>query len=162
MLSVLCVNTPICVEDQRTAMQQQITDLGIQHRLVTHYTSFVAVDESRVVGNGNPLRIMQPVELPKSASYEGNFGEQPVGQTMKIHSWGLYLQATQSGKILICHVEPTAVAARSGIKRGAILKSINRTLVHDLMHLNGLLLQTGGKNVHLEFVSGNTVLLPVP
>ncbi|MCI0601919.1 VWA domain-containing protein, partial [bacterium] len=149
-------------EDQKAEIQQQITDLGIQHRLVTQYTSFVAVDESRVVSHGNPLRILQPVELPKGVSYEGNFGEQPVGQVMKIDTWGVYLQLTQSGKILICHVEPTSVAARSGIKPGAILKSINRIMVHDLLHLNGLLLQTGGKNVQLEFINGQTVLMPVP
>jgi hypothetical protein len=149
-------------QDQKAQIKEQLIDLGIQHRLVTQFTSFVAVDESRVVSNGNPLRILQPVELPKGVSYEGNFGEQPVGQVMNIPSWGIYVQFTQIGNILICHVDPASVASRSGIKPGAILKSLNRTLVHDLVHLKGLLLQTGGKNVRLEFANGNTVLMPAP
>jgi hypothetical protein len=64
-------------------------------------------------------------------SYEGNFGEQPVGQVMSVSSWGLYLQATQSGKIVICHVDPASVSALSGIKAGAILKALTRRTLVD-------------------------------
>jgi Ca-activated chloride channel homolog len=42
-----------------------ITKLGLEYDLVTPYTSFVAVDESRRVGDGNPDRIVQPVEVPE-------------------------------------------------------------------------------------------------
>ncbi len=47
------------------ALVEQITALGLGHRLVTPYTSFVAVDESRVVGSGDPVRIEQVVEAPE-------------------------------------------------------------------------------------------------
>ena len=43
---------------------EQITELGLAYRLVTAYTSFVAVDRSRVVGNGDPATVVQPVEAP--------------------------------------------------------------------------------------------------
>jgi Ca-activated chloride channel family protein len=61
-------------------LKRQITDLALEFRLVSQFTAFVAVDESRTVGDGRPLRVMQPVEMPEGVSYEGVFGEQPVGQ----------------------------------------------------------------------------------
>lgn len=44
----------------------EITALGLEHRLVTAYTSFVAVDQSRVVGDGQPTRIDQPVDAAEA------------------------------------------------------------------------------------------------
>lgn len=43
---------------------EAITALGLEYRLVTAYTSFVAVDRSRVVGDGAPKTVVQPVEAP--------------------------------------------------------------------------------------------------
>ncbi len=43
---------------------EQITEIGLKYRLVTAYTSFVAVDRSRVVGDGAPKTVVQPVEVP--------------------------------------------------------------------------------------------------
>ncbi|MGC4121766.1 MAG: VIT domain-containing protein [Myxococcales bacterium] len=47
------------------ATQEAVTGLGLAHRLVTPYTSFVAVDRSRTVGNGSPMTVNQPVEVPE-------------------------------------------------------------------------------------------------
>ncbi len=44
----------------------EITRLGIAHRIVTRFTSFVAVDTSRVVGDGRPGTVAQPVEIPEA------------------------------------------------------------------------------------------------
>ena len=44
----------------------QITQTGLEFRLVTAYTSFVAVDRSRSVGDGSPKTIVQPVEAPEA------------------------------------------------------------------------------------------------
>lgn len=49
--------------DHRVA--EQITQLGLQHRLVTEYTSFVAVDRTRVVSDGRPRQVVQPVDMPE-------------------------------------------------------------------------------------------------
>jgi Ca-activated chloride channel family protein len=57
-------------------LEQQVTDLAVEFRLVSAYTSFVAVDESRTVGNGDPTLVAQPVEMPEGVSYEGVFGEE--------------------------------------------------------------------------------------
>lgn len=42
-----------------------ITAIGLKHRIVTAYTSFVAVDRSRKVGKGKPKKVVQPVETPE-------------------------------------------------------------------------------------------------
>jgi hypothetical protein len=47
------------------ATTEAVTGLGLAHRLVTPYTSFVAVDRSRTVGNGSPMTVNQPVEVPE-------------------------------------------------------------------------------------------------
>jgi len=66
---------------------EAITALGLEHRLVTAYTSFVAVDQSRVVGDGQPDRIDQPVDAAEAVDmsmagapvYEASFAEYGPG-----------------------------------------------------------------------------------
>lgn len=43
----------------------RITELGLSHRLVTRFTSFVAIDSSRRVSNGDPRQVVQPAERPE-------------------------------------------------------------------------------------------------
>ena len=57
-------------------LKQQITTLGIEYRLMTQFTSFVAVEEMTVTVGGQPTKITVPVEMPDGVSYEGVFGEQ--------------------------------------------------------------------------------------
>ncbi len=47
---------------QEGSLEERITELGLAYRIVTAYTSFVAVDRSRVVGDGSPETIVQPVD----------------------------------------------------------------------------------------------------
>lgn len=51
-----------------------ITQLGLDYRLMTQYTSFVAVEEMTITEGGRPRRIDVPVEIPGGVSYEGVFG----------------------------------------------------------------------------------------
>ncbi|MEE9297161.1 MAG: VIT and VWA domain-containing protein [Phycisphaerae bacterium] len=61
-------------------LREQITRLGVDYRLMTQFTSFVAVEEMTVTIGGEPTRIDVPVEMPDGVSYEGVFGSrQPVG-----------------------------------------------------------------------------------
>jgi Ca-activated chloride channel family protein len=68
-------------EAHEAAVKETVTGLGIEHRLVTPYTSFVAVDRSRVVGNGAPATVNQPVEVPEdvdgqmAGAMEGRMGK---------------------------------------------------------------------------------------
>jgi len=46
-------------------LKKTITQLGIEYRLMTQFTSFVAVEERIVTERGQPRRIDVPVEVPK-------------------------------------------------------------------------------------------------
>jgi Ca-activated chloride channel family protein len=57
-------------------LKEQITQLGLDYRLMTQFTSFVAVEDKVVTKNGQPQRVEVPVEMPEGVSHEGVFGEQ--------------------------------------------------------------------------------------
>src|SRR5262249_50714414 len=63
---------------QRGAMdpklKEQITQLGLDYRLMTQFTSFVAVEDKVVTKNGQPERVEVPVEMPEGVSHEHVFG----------------------------------------------------------------------------------------
>jgi Ca-activated chloride channel family protein len=59
----------------RADLRDAITQLGLDYRLMTQYTSFVAVEEKTVTEGGQPRRVEVPVEMPEGVSYEGVFGE---------------------------------------------------------------------------------------
>jgi len=54
--------------------REAITQLGLEYRLMTQFTSFVAVEEMTVTDGGQPRRIDVPVEMPEGVSREGVFG----------------------------------------------------------------------------------------
>jgi len=62
--------------NMKPALQKEITQLGLDYRLMTQFTSFVAVEERVVTKDGQPVRVEVPVEMPEGVSYEGVFGEQ--------------------------------------------------------------------------------------
>jgi Ca-activated chloride channel homolog len=143
-------------------LEKAITDLAVQHRLVSPFTAFVAVDESRVVGDGRPLKVMQPVEMPEGVNYAGVFGETGVGGVSALPAWGVRVQGTASGALRIGAVDDESPAGKAGVKAGASLRAVGGVSVHDLKHLEGLLLQNGGREVNVTFDPGGEVVLPAP
>lgn len=61
-------------QNTKPEIKEQITSLGIEYRLMTQFTSFVAVEERVVTDGGQPRKIEVPVELPEGVSREGIFG----------------------------------------------------------------------------------------
>jgi Ca-activated chloride channel family protein len=59
----------------KAEVKDMITNLGLEYRLLTQFTSFVAVEERIVTDGGQPRRIEVPVEMPEGVSREGIFGE---------------------------------------------------------------------------------------
>ena len=57
------------------SLKNEITALGVEFKLMTQFTSFVAVEEMTVTKGGKPIKIAVPVEMPDGVSYEGVFGE---------------------------------------------------------------------------------------
>jgi Ca-activated chloride channel family protein len=148
-------------DDQQT-LQREITDLAVQYRLVSQFTSFVAVDESRIVGDGRPLRILQPVELPEGVSYEGIFGERAVGRPVRVGAWGVTLQETESGRVRVGAVAAGSAAARAGVRAGAALLTANRAAIKSLTTLATVLAQSAGPTVRVRLEPGGDAVLPVP
>lgn len=62
-------------EAAKKAMQDQITNLGLEFRLLTKFTSFVAVEERVVNHSGtNPRKISVPIEMADGVSREATKG----------------------------------------------------------------------------------------
>lgn len=53
-----------------------VTSLGLEFKLMTQFTSFVAVEERVVNTNGKVETIAVPVEMPEGVSHEGVFGNE--------------------------------------------------------------------------------------
>jgi Ca-activated chloride channel family protein len=49
------------------AAEKAITALSLEHRILTQFTAFVAVDDSRVTAGGEAKRVVVPVEVPDAA-----------------------------------------------------------------------------------------------
>ncbi|MGH9971665.1 MAG: VIT and vWA domain-containing protein [Pyrinomonadaceae bacterium] len=79
----------------RPELKETITNLGLEYRLMTQFTSFVAVEEMIVTDGGTPRRIDVPVEVPEGVSRSGVFGEGgqaqggPTGLFTTYSSFGL-------------------------------------------------------------------------
>jgi Ca-activated chloride channel family protein len=58
----------------RSDIREPITQLGLEYRLMTQFTSFVAVEEMTVTDGGQPRRVEVPVEMPEGVSYKGITG----------------------------------------------------------------------------------------
>jgi Ca-activated chloride channel family protein len=67
-------------------LKEQITQLGLDYRLMTQFTSFVAVEDKVVTKNGAPQRVEVPVEMPEGVSYEGVFGDQKQNYTYQTNA----------------------------------------------------------------------------
>jgi Ca-activated chloride channel homolog len=60
----------------RDDVRESITQLGLEFRLMTQFTSFVAVEEMTITDGGQPRRVEVPVEMPEGVSRKGVFGEE--------------------------------------------------------------------------------------
>jgi Ca-activated chloride channel family protein len=61
--------------NMKPELEKEITQLGLDYRLITQFTSFVAVEEQVVTKDGKPQRVEVPVEMPEGVTYEGVFGD---------------------------------------------------------------------------------------
>jgi hypothetical protein len=129
------------------ALKNAITDTAVEYRLVSPYTSFVAVDETRIVGDGRPVRILQPVELPEGVSREGVAGASSAGGLHRVKTWGLVLAEDAKARLVVRDVDLDGPAARAGIRSGMRLETVGRHALFGARHLEALLWQLGGESV---------------
>jgi Ca-activated chloride channel family protein len=60
--------------NMKQELKDTITQLGIEYRLMTQFTSFVAVEEMIVTDGGLPRRIEVPVEVPQGVNERAVYG----------------------------------------------------------------------------------------
>jgi Ca-activated chloride channel homolog len=100
-------------------LKEQITQLGLDYRLMTQFTSFVAVEDKVVTKNGQPERVEVPVEMPEGVSHEGVFGDDEKS---------VALYAPNAGFTMYKTLAPS-VPAR--ISNGAIGGAVSQTVEVD-------------------------------
>ncbi len=79
------------IRDPNPARIDEITELALANRLVSAYTSFVAVAEWTGTGAEESETVAVPVPLPEGVSYEGVIGGQgstEVGETIQVVAAG--------------------------------------------------------------------------
>jgi Ca-activated chloride channel homolog len=87
------------------AVAKEITRMGLEHRLATRFTSFVAVDDSRVTGDGDPATIVQPTGEPEDLDTEAAGGTYlrltgPLRGAPAVRMYAVQqIYATRSGRV---------------------------------------------------------------
>jgi Ca-activated chloride channel family protein len=76
VLATLWARTRIDMLAYEQDAREEITKLALDYRLMSPYTSFVAVEETVVTDGGKARRVDVPVEIPEGVSYEGVFGKE--------------------------------------------------------------------------------------
>src|SRR6476620_11127425 len=76
--------TGIQQQTPRPDLKETITQLGIEYRLMTQFTSFVAVEEVVVTDGGQPRRVEVPIEMPEGVNMPGNEVVNVTGQSLAI------------------------------------------------------------------------------
>lgn len=61
---------------EREDLVKRITEIALKYRLMSQYTSFVAVEENFVIEAGERRKVLVPVPIPEYVSYEGIFGKE--------------------------------------------------------------------------------------
>ena len=65
-------------------VEEMVTSIALEYRLMSQYTSFVAVDESEIGKMVEPARpprrMLVPVPIPEGTRYEGFFGDAGLGE----------------------------------------------------------------------------------
>lgn len=87
-------------------VKEAITQLGLEYRLMTQFTSFVAVEEMTVTDGGQPRRVDVPVEMPEGVSYEGVFGDKD--RKVNVSNGVLNFQAVQTESVYIRTGKPAS------------------------------------------------------
>jgi Ca-activated chloride channel family protein len=104
-------------------LKETITQLGLEYRLMTQFTSFVAVEEMIVTDGGQPRRIEVPIEMPEGMSREGVLGnaEAEFGTNVSMQRISnLPVQRTVLG---LYNVSPTVVVNGRREVRGRAAKT---------------------------------------
>ena len=94
-------------------VKDAITQLGLDYRLMTQFTSFVAVEEMTITEGGQSRRVDVPVEMPDGVSYEGVFGRREQQQGLAFRSRAFAPMASMKSKVFKGAIAQEAVTTPS-------------------------------------------------
>ncbi|MFO0782770.1 MAG: VIT and VWA domain-containing protein [Phycisphaerales bacterium] len=119
------------VENQTLAanLRQEVVRLGETYQIVSPYTSFVAVEKSRVIVGGRAMQVTVPIEFPDGLRWEGFFGDSWCNQAVMAAA-----RCAEQG-----------VAFDSTSVDGAVTETLADNLAAD----------TGSNTLHLSTAAGN-------
>jgi Ca-activated chloride channel family protein len=106
----------------RPELKETITSLGLEYRLMTQFTSFVAVEEMIVTDGGTPRRIDVPVEVPDGVSREGVFGESEAANV-----GGFMARAPKGRSVAYANISPSPMATGSSTGSNSKAKQESRS-----------------------------------
>ena len=105
--------------NMRSELKETITNLGLEYRLMTQFTSFVAVEEMIVTDGGQPRRIDVPLEVPAGVSRESVFGELPdLNQSLLVNSRAVANLAVLNAPVSVVTKSGTGSKARRAVGSG--------------------------------------------
>lgn len=119
---VTAIEDTLWDRDFRVA-EREIVELGEKFELVTRFTSLVAVDRSRSVGQGSPQKVVQPLEGPEGVDLERAGGRSAAS------NHGRRVLITESGSIQIAdsgagkHAGAGTSKTKAPATRGAVRPS---------------------------------------
>jgi hypothetical protein len=82
----------------RPDLKETITQLGLEFRLMTQFTSFIAVEEMVVTDGGQPRRIDVPVEVPEGMNRGAIYGDDVIRVASPQNLSSFYLSGVASNK----------------------------------------------------------------
>jgi Ca-activated chloride channel family protein len=106
--------------NMRPELKETITNLGLEYRLMTQFTSFVAVEEMIVTDGGQPRRIDVPVEVPAGVSREGVFGaEFGATRSLPVNSRSMTNLAVMNASVSVVTKSGNSSKARRAVGSGS-------------------------------------------
>jgi Ca-activated chloride channel homolog len=109
-------------------VQQAITQLGLDYRLMTQFTSFVAVEEMVVTDGGQPRRIDVPVEVPEGVNRGAVFGDDKENFRFANRSMsGMLMSASGT---LSQTVSVSAAPARIDTSKSSVTTELDESIIN--------------------------------
>jgi hypothetical protein len=108
-------------------LKQAITQLGLDYRIMTQFTSFVAVEEMIVTDGGQPRRIDVPVEVPEGVNRAAVYNESVA---VNRQASSLYLMSPSPGLAKASARTRTARGSGGGVYstgRGGVVGGSSRS-----------------------------------
>jgi Ca-activated chloride channel family protein len=62
------------IRGEEPALREEVTSIALEHRLLSAYTAFVAVDSTRATSGGRAEEVMVPVEVPQGIRHAMGIG----------------------------------------------------------------------------------------